>query len=118
MQVSFLLLPEYGRALFFNKKDFGREKERCTTRGKSRSGEEKSYPAAKYFYTARKKTHRKRTDLTDKKGNAQATTAIGVTGTLSTAPDGKEVNGEGQVSVSAGNTGADRELFGWSGYKF
>lgn len=57
-------------------------------------------------------------DLTDKKGNAQATTAIGVTSTLSTALDGKEVNGEGQVSVSADNTGADRELFGWSGYKF
>lgn len=35
MQVSFLLLPEYGRALFFNKKDFGRGKRKMRDKGKA-----------------------------------------------------------------------------------
>ena len=88
MQVSFLLLPEYGRAFFLIRKISGGEKERCATRGKSRSGEEKSYPAAKYFYTARKLfytarknfyTARKKTRRKDRAGTGA--TGIEISGT-------------------------------------
>lgn len=57
-------------------------------------------------------------DMTDKKGNGDAESVISLTNSLTTAFTGKEVNGTGNVTVKAGNTGADRSLFAWSGYKF
>ena len=49
MQVSFLLLPEYGRALFFNKKDFGRGKIKMRDKGKKPFRRRKKLSSGKIF---------------------------------------------------------------------
>ena len=57
-------------------------------------------------------------DLTDGKGDAQATTSISVTNRLTSTLTGEEVKGEGEVTVAEGNTGASAADFGWTGYQF
>lgn len=49
MQVSFLLPPEYGRALFFNKKDFGRGKRKMHDKGKKPFRKRKKLSSGKIF---------------------------------------------------------------------
>lgn len=55
-------------------------------------------------------------DLTDKKGDGQESTTISITNSLSTKISGKEVNGTGNVTVKAGNTGCPTNIFSWTGY--
>lgn len=56
MQVSFLLLPEYGRALFFNKKDFGRGKRKMRDKGgKAVQGKKKVIQRQNIFIRLEKK---------------------------------------------------------------
>ena len=57
-------------------------------------------------------------DLTDSKGDAQATTTISVTNGLNSTILGDEVHGTGEVTVAEGNTGASTADFGWTGYQF
>ena len=57
-------------------------------------------------------------DLTDSKGDAQATTTISVTNELTSTLTGDEIHGTGEVTVADGNTGASADLFGWTGYQF
>lgn len=50
MQVSFLLPPEYGRALFLiNKKDFGRGKRKMHDKGKKPFRKRKKLSSGKIF---------------------------------------------------------------------
>jgi len=55
-------------------------------------------------------------DFTDKKGAGQAGDAFSVTSELTTALSGEEVNGDGNVSVTAGNKGCTSD-FTWTGYQ-
>lgn len=55
-------------------------------------------------------------DFTDKKGARQAGDAFSVTSELTTALSGEEVNGDGNVSVTAGNKGCTSD-FTWTGYQ-
>lgn len=55
-------------------------------------------------------------DFTDKKGTGQAGDAFSVTSELTTALSGEEVNGDGNVSVTAGNKGCTSD-FTWTGYQ-
>lgn len=57
-------------------------------------------------------------DLNDKKGNGNPASVINITNSLTAKLSGKEINGEGKVTVKAGNKGADNSVFGWTGYKF
>lgn len=57
-------------------------------------------------------------DMTDKKGNGSAESTISLTNALTTAFSGKEVNGDGNITVKEGNTGADKSAFTWCGYQF
>ena len=57
-------------------------------------------------------------DLTDGKGAAQESTTISLTNSLTTPFNGKEVNGTGNVTIKAGNTGCPTNIFAWTGYKF
>lgn len=57
-------------------------------------------------------------DLTDGKGAAQESTTISLTNSLTTPFSGKEVNGTGNVTIKAGNTGCPTNIFAWTGYKF
>lgn len=57
-------------------------------------------------------------DLKDGRGNANPSTVVNITNSLSTALSGKKINGTGKVTVKAGNTGAKKSVFGWTGYKF
>lgn len=57
-------------------------------------------------------------DLTDKKGNGHEDTVVELTNALTNAFAGKEINGTGHVTVKAGNAGANKALFSWSGYTF
>ncbi|NLX41786.1 MAG: hypothetical protein GXY75_07845 [Bacteroidales bacterium] len=55
-------------------------------------------------------------DLTDGKGAAQESTTISITNSLTTKISGKEVNGTGNVTVKAGNSGCPANIFSWTGY--
>lgn len=55
-------------------------------------------------------------DFTDKKGNGQPGDAFSVTSSLTTALGGVEVNGDENVSVTAGNKGCTSD-FTWTGYQ-
>lgn len=57
-------------------------------------------------------------DLSDKKGNGNAESSINITNKLTATLSGSEINGEGNVTVSENNTGADKALFNWTGYTF
>ncbi len=57
-------------------------------------------------------------DLTDSKGDAQATTVISVTNELTSTLTGDEIHGTGEVTVADGNTGASAADFDWTGYQF
>ena len=57
-------------------------------------------------------------DLTDGKGSAQESTTISLTNSLTTPFSGKEVNGTGNVTIEAGNTGCPTNIFAWTGYIF
>lgn len=56
-------------------------------------------------------------DLTDGKSNANPKTVINITNSLTTKLTGKSINGTGDVTVKDGNKGADKSVFGWTGYK-
>ena len=56
-------------------------------------------------------------DLTDGAGNADATTSINVTSTGVSLSD-VELKGTANVTVAAGNTGANTSAFGWTGFDF
>lgn len=56
-------------------------------------------------------------DLTDSKGAGNPASAVSVTNSNMTI-SGKEINGAGNVTVAAGNTGADTSVFGWTGFVF
>ncbi len=56
-------------------------------------------------------------DLTDSKGAGNAASSVSITNSGMTIT-GKEVNGTGNVSVVAGNTGADTSVFAWTGFTF
>lgn len=56
-------------------------------------------------------------DLTDSKGAGNAASTVSVTNSGMTIT-GKEINGTGNVTVAAGNTGADTSVFGWTGFAF
>lgn len=57
-------------------------------------------------------------DMTDKKGDGNATSQINITNALDQQLSGTEVNGTAAVTVSTGNSGCDTSLFGWTGYTF
>ena len=57
-------------------------------------------------------------DLTDSKDPANPNTSIQLTNLLSTPFSGDEVNGTGNVTVTAGNTGANTAALSWTGYEF
>lgn len=57
-------------------------------------------------------------DLSDRKGNGNAESTINITNSLTAALSGKQQNGEGNVTVSDSNTGADKAAFSWTGYNF
>lgn len=57
-------------------------------------------------------------DFNDKKGAGNPASVISITNKLSTKLSGKEVNGEGTVNKVDNNTGCDKGIFAWTGYKF
>lgn len=55
-------------------------------------------------------------DTTDGKGAGKVT--IEYANKLTANISGKTLNGEGEVKINANATGADKSVFGWTGYKF
>ncbi len=55
-------------------------------------------------------------DMNDSKDAGDAASSISISNELENGITGNEVNGEAQVTIAAGNTGADISVFGWTGY--
>lgn len=57
-------------------------------------------------------------NMTDKKGDGNPATTITYTNQLSNKAFGSDLKGDAKVNVVEGQKGADKSVFGWTGYKF